>query len=152
MTSPRFIAASLITVMLVPLGAFSNDSPNAMSHNKPQKIEGTWSGPGGVIVTEPCLDNTKKLCVKVVSGDDSKDSMADLKGQIIIKDLVHGDAPNAWEGRYVADGEDLQAKLTLKGDNAVQFSACYLGLLCEEQTYTRAETSKKHKAAEISIP
>ena len=142
MTPQLKIAAFFIVSMIFPFHAIAEDLPNATSGNVPKKIEGTWTGPGGVIVTEPCLDDTKKLCVKVVSGDDSKDSMVDLKGQVIIKDLVQGSAPNVWEGRYIADGDDLPAKLTLKSDNAVQFSACFLGTFCEEQTFKRVETSK----------
>jgi hypothetical protein len=142
MASHRTVIAAFIATILMPLGVFAGDLPNAVSSNAPPKIEGTWSGPGGIIKTQPCLDDMKKLCVKVLAGDDSEDSMAELKGQIIIKDVVQSGESNTWEGRYVADGDDLPAKLILKSDTIVQFSACFMGTFCEEQTYTRVGISK----------
>ena len=65
------IAASLIVSMLFPLSAVAEDVPNAMSRHVLQKTEGSWAGPGGVISTEPCVGASEKLCVKVISGDDT---------------------------------------------------------------------------------
>lgn len=136
------IAASLIVSMIFPLTAVAEDVPNAISRHVPQKIEGTWTVPGGVISTEPCVGDSEKLCVKVISGDDSKDSMADILGQTVVKDMVPGDAPNKWEGRYIEDGEDLPALFTLMSDNTVQLRICLLWPLCEESNYTRVGSTK----------
>jgi uncharacterized protein (DUF2147 family) len=140
--SQRLITASLISFMAFPLHAMAEDLPNPIPNNIPQKIEGNWTGPGGVLKTEPCPKDAKTHCIKVVSGNNTEDSMADLVGQIIIKDLVKSATPNTWEGLFIDDGKDAPAKLTLKSDNIIQFSVCMIGLLCEEQTYTRIETSK----------
>jgi len=104
-----------------------------------QSARGEWKGPGGVILVEPCA-GSKSLCVVVTKGSSGKESMSDIIGQTVVKDMAPV-GPGRWRGRYVADGKDLVANFTLRTPNEVEMRVCLLSwfpyLLCEAPVYTR---------------
>ncbi len=111
----------------------------APAYAQPTGLEGNWQGPGGIIRGETCPDG-KSLCVVVVAGNNDKESMADIVGKTVVRDLV-SDGPGKLRGRYVSDGKNLVATVTLKDTDHAELRVCLLSwfpwVFCEAPTYTR---------------
>ena len=124
------LCATSFTVTMSVVAAGWGQSPSPI---------GDWTGPGGVIRVAPCATGPT-LCVVVKSGNDGKNSMADIVGETVVKDMVSS-GTGRWQGRYVADGKDLVATITLKNPNLAEMQVCLLSwlpcLLCETPSYTR---------------
>lgn len=105
---------------------------------QPRGIEGRWMSKGGMIQVVPC-GRGPALCVNVLSGSDAPESMSDIIGQTVVRDLVR-DNRGAWRGRYVADGKDLPTIITPNGNSTASFRVClvsWIPLSCQTEQVTR---------------
>lgn len=119
-------------------------------------VTGTWlSSDGGTKVR--VSECGGKLCGKVVwlnepidpdtgkpKTDKRNSDPAKRTRPLLGVPVVNGMAPsgnNKWAGEiYNADdGRTYQAYVTLVADNAMQVQGCVLGVLCKNQTWTRAD-------------
>jgi len=139
--APLILALSLATPAHAQTRSMAQ--PNTMaeisSMARAASVLGNWEGPGGTIRVEPCA-NASTLCAVVVSGTEEKESMWDIVGQTVVKEMV-SISDRQWRGRYVADGKDLPATITLANPDVAELRVCLLSwfpyLLCEQPTYTR---------------
>lgn len=119
-----------LTFALMASGSFAQQNDG---------LEGTWQGDGGQVRIENCPGSDKK-CVVVTSGSNTAQSMADIIGQTVVRDLVR-DTPTVWFGRYVGDGENMKAKVSLVTPNKAAMRICLLSwfpfFFCETLTYDR---------------
>jgi uncharacterized protein (DUF2147 family) len=126
--TPLSIAKTGLIALLSTAWAGAAQSPGT-------GLDGRWSPRDRSVVINfaPC---GTALCGTVVEGV-LKPSTSDLRGKIVIRDLVRQPS-GIWLGRYVGDGNNLAAKLKLNGTDQLDVKVCMVSFLCNTQIMFRA--------------
>ncbi len=124
--SPLVLALSLT---LVGAGAATAQSA---------ALQGDWRSEGGGLRVAGC-GNGAAQCVTVTYGSQTAESMSDIVGQTVVRNLlpVRG---GVWRGRYVADGKNLPADVTLHDPRSATFKVClvsWISFSCQSQAIVR---------------
>jgi uncharacterized protein (DUF2147 family) len=100
-------------------------------------LEGKWQlqDQSATVNIAPCI-NSSNLCATVIDEVVPYGEKSNL-GLIMLQDIVRDPRNNGWRGKFVDGKTTLNATVTEKGTDTVDFKFCVLVILCDVQTYNR---------------
>jgi uncharacterized protein (DUF2147 family) len=100
-------------------------------------LEGKWrlQDQSATVNIAPCI-NSSNLCATVIEEVVPPGEKSNL-GLIMLRDITKDPRNNGWRGKFVDGKTTLDATITEKGTDTVDFKFCVLLILCDVQTYSR---------------
>jgi uncharacterized protein (DUF2147 family) len=101
-----------------------------------QSLEGTWAeidGPGAARLM-PCPGQPETICGYALARAGDGGISTKLGGRVL--EAIAPAGSSRWKGRYVDDGRNLPATLTLKAADRVDMKVC-LAIVCQTARYRR---------------
>jgi uncharacterized protein (DUF2147 family) len=104
---------------------------------KATSLEGKWrlQDQSATVNIAPCI-NSSNLCATVIDEVIASGEKSNL-GLIMLQDVIRDTRNNSWRGKFVDGKTTLDATITEKGTDTVDFKFCVLLIFCDVQTYNR---------------